>query len=445
MKKGYLLMIIVVLLSLSLGLTSCLTTNPEETDVTPEFSVVSNIDNGTIIVPKSLVTFQLKDEDGKTVPSELKLYKDGNLLKTYDAESDHIITVDSEGSYSVELKPTNYDVVKKYNFKATNLEKEIYNDGGTWYIEKFPENISNQATNILIRFYKYKSVPIEGTSEVVDKRVRLKGVDSDGNGFIDTWEEVETGDEQGWIQIPISYFDEFYATTWIGYKLIYTENFIMVKLLGIDGTYKGYVLSYTFAEKGFELNNYYSRYLLTADNKEYSYEQFLLRERYNSDNKPEFKLEQLSTTATTTEDFKVNIVAKNVADFAKLYDVRFMKLGLNFEGLKLKDVVFSDFMDGLKDVSTYTYTPDSTTAILYKGLVLEGDETEEATENFATLVFEVTNTESATVTLSYEGWWDSYEAYPDTPNPVFKDKYNANVDGFVIDHTPLSVVVGGEE
>jgi len=203
--------------------------------------------------------------------------------------------------------------------------------------------------------------------------------------------------------------------------------------------------NYTFAEKGFELNNYYSRYLLTADDKEYSYEQFLLRERYNSYNKPEFKLEQLSTTATTTEDFKVNIVAKNVADFAKLYDVRFMKLGLNFEGLKLKDVVFSDFMDGLKDVSTYTYTPDSTTAILYKGLVLEGDETEEATENFATLVFEVTDTESATVTLSYEGWWDSYEAYSDTPNPVFKDKYNANVDGFVIDHTPLSVVVGGEE
>ena len=419
----------------------------------PYYYISANIGEGSAVPPKTLVVISLKDEAGNIVESQLELYRDGELVETFENGTEHKILADEEGKYTVKLTPSNKTDSGSYefNFKVTNLEREIYQSGGTHYLDVIPQNIVSQAADIFIRFYKYSSEELEDTNETIDKRIRLKLVDTDGDGVYDKWEEVETSAEQGWAYIP--YELEFYDTTWEIYELWHSENSIYLVYQGVSGMLKGWILCSEFASVGFDLNVPYARYITVNPNDynaPYDYGMFQLRERYDSDNKPEFKLAANETTVKPSSEVLVRIEAPNVPRFADLYDVRFMQLTVTYdEKLKLKDIIFSNFMKDLKDFYAYKSTENGTSVVLYRGFVVGEDETEEATTNFATLIFEVSEDATVGDTLSvelvYEGWWDSYGSYPDLPNPVFKDKENANVDGFIVNHEPVVIEVGGDE
>ena len=416
----------------------------------PYYYVSANIGEDSAVPPKTLVVISLKDEAGNIVESRLELYRDGELIRTINQGVEHKILANEEGKYTVKLTPLAEKDPESYefNFKVTNLEREIYQSGGLHYLDPIPSNITSKATDILIRFYKYSSEELEGTNETIDKRIRLKLIDTDGDGVYDKWEEVETSEEQGWAYIPYGF--EYYDTTWEIYELWYSENSIYLVYQGVSGMLKGWILCSEFASVGFDLNVPYARYMTTIDGSEETYGMFQLRERYNSDNKPVFKLVANETVVKPASDVVVSINATNVARFAELYDVRFMQLTVKYdEKLKLKNVMFGNFMKDLKDFYAYKTTENGTSVVLYRGFVVGEDETEEATTNFATLIFEVSEDatvgDALSVELVYEGWWDSYEGYPDLPNPIFKDKENANVDGFIVNHEPVVIEVGGDE
>lgn len=173
------------------------------------------------------------------------------------------------------------------------------------------------------------------------------------------------------------------------------------------------------------------------------YKGFMLRERYDSDSKPVFSIEATPTSVSTGATFTVKVVGKNVADFAKLYDTRYMQLSLwKDSGITLESVDFSDFMDGFADVSAYNVNDNSVT--LYKGFTVDKDEPEEASDVFAVLTFKVNDDfdgSEISLGLAYEGWWTGYGDYVDLPNPIFRDKDNKALDGFVIDYVPVTVSV----
>jgi len=404
-----------------------------------------------VVAPKSVIVVSLRDDKGNLVPSSLEVVKDGTtFLEKADAES-HVFAVEDEGVYEIVLKPVDSSLELELKFKVLNFEREIYEDGGTYYIDEIPTSLTDAATDIMIRFYKYASETLEsslGKDERIDKRVRLKLVDTDEDGIYDKWEEVETSDEQGWVQLPYSL--NMLNTEWHIQALIYSEDKIVVRYYGVSGDYEGYNLYSTLAVVGFDLNVPYARYMETYDGDSYIYGMFELHERYDSSTKPEFRLDSSVTEVNPGDEVVVRVKAPNVAKFAELYDVRYMQLTIKFsEKLALKDVQFHNFMKYLKDMCAYKESSVGTSVALYRGFVMGEDETEEPTDTFATLVFDVseeaTTGDLLTVSIVYEPWWTTYGLYPDVPNPVFRNVENACVDGFVVDGAPLTFSVGGGE
>ncbi|AEX85198.1 hypothetical protein Marpi_0768 [Marinitoga piezophila KA3] len=456
--KKYIGLFLILILSLFI-FTGCLTKPDSEKldeEVLPLYTIHSNIENGSTVIPNSVVVFKLTDNNNQIVESTLKLYKDGKIIKEEKA-FEHFITVVDEGFYSVNLISSDSAVTKTFEFKVTNLEKEVYQDGGTWHIETFSSEFlyysTIEPTTIHLRFYKYVEEKLEGTNEVISKQVRLNPIDTNNDKIYDNWNEIPLETAPATISF-VSYIEDTETnTTWRADKLFLSEDNVKVYYLGIDGDYKGYYFTQTLVYKGFELNTYYRYYLYLGDDIYKSPtkidKQFILRERYNSDDKPVFSLKSDISEVATDSELKVTINAKNVADFAKLYDVRYMQLAVKYSKyLTLENVEFPEFMDGYADFSSYKISSGATSVILYKGFTLDTDETEPASENFAVLTFKVSNDATGTlkINLAYEGYLDDYDTYIDVPNPIFKDKDNANVDGFIVDHTDLSVAVsGGDE
>ncbi len=417
----------------------------------PYYRIASNIPDSGVVAPKSVIVVSLRDDKGNLVPSSLEVVKDGTtFLEKADAES-HVFAVEDEGVYEIVLKPVDSSLELELKFKVLNFEREIYEDGGTYYIDEIPTSLTDAATDIMIRFYKYASEVLEtttGEDEEIDKRVRLNLVDTDGDGIYDKWEEVETKDEHEWIQLQHSF--NYSNTEWRIWTLVYSEDKIVVRYYGVSGDYEGYYIPSTLAVVGFDLNLPYARYMETYDGSANVYGMFKLHERYDSSTKPEFYLTSSATQVSPGDEVVVKVKAPNVARFAELYDVRYMQLTIKFsEKLALKDVQFHNFMKYLKDMCAYKESSVGTSVALYRGFVMGEDETEEPTDTFATLVFDVseeaTTGNSLAVSIVYEPWWTTYGLYPDVPNPVFRNVENACVDGFVVDGAPLTFSVGGGE
>ncbi|ABR31166.1 hypothetical protein SU69_06670 [Thermosipho melanesiensis] len=412
---------------------------------TYDYKVKTNIGEGEVLPPKSIVSFELL-KDGKPISSLIKVYKDSQL--DYEATKlalKHDFIAEDEGKYKVEVYDQDNELRKVLNFSVTALEREIYIDGGIIYYDKLSEEILSPATTLWLRFYKYTEKTLDdGTKS--PERARLKLVDPDSDGIYDSWEELPAASstEQGWIVIqnPLN----MYNTTWEVSYIEYRENSIKVVYSGVSGDYKGYSLTSTISKVGFELNKRYARYVMNNDGSKHLYGQFMIHERYNSDNKPEFRVSVDKSSANPGQEVKVFVNAEHVADFAKLYDVRYMQFALKHSTMLVLDSVeLPEFMDGLKETGTYLNNDNS--VVIYKGYFDEEDETANATSTIAILTFKLSEdaTGALSVNLVYEGWWDSYGNYPDLPNPIIKDKNNSNVDGFVFDHNPVIITVGGEE
>ncbi|HPZ18553.1 MAG TPA: cohesin domain-containing protein [Fervidobacterium sp.] len=410
----------------------------------PEYELVTNVGNGGVLPPKAMIQVSLKDvKTGKEVASTLKVTKDGKeILNTSGVK--HNFAAEDEGTYVVTVVPKDGSSGSKtLTFKVTALEKEVYLDGGTILYDYIPSNILAKKENILLRFYKYEDVTIPGTTETYSERKRLNLVDTNEDGLYDAWETLPATDSGNhkWYEFPysVSYGDTILTI----YFFEYAEDHIIPWYLGTSGTYKGYLFTMDFAEVGFDLNKSYARYVQPkTSGSPYSLNQFTLHERYNSDTKPVFYLTASTDTINAGDKVTVYVQAENVADFAKLYDVRYMQLSVKHsKELELSSVKFNNFMQGLKDIGTYKKNDES--IVLYKAFLTGSDETQPATTTFATLEFTVKEATPTSVQLVYEGWWNTYGDYPDKPNPVFKDTSNSNVDGFIIDHQPIEFVTPG--
>jgi len=439
-KKGMFLAILLILLLLVLS--GCIGNLFNQ----PLYDIKSSISNGETLPPKSVITVGL-EKNGALIDSLVKVYnKDGVVY--YEATTtklEHVIVANDEGEYEVEISDPEVDVKKTLKFNVTALEREVYLDGGTIYYDYLSEDVLAPATDLWVRFYKYSEKTLDN-GEKVSERLRLNLIDVDEDGIYDKWEELPnaSSNEQGWYYIPNHF--SLYNTVWDFYYFEYRENLINLVYKGVEGYYAGYILTFYFANVGFELNTMYARYVDTNDSSAYTYGQFMLHERYDSDSKPLFELSSDKINVAPGDTLKVYVKAENVADFAKLYDVRYMQFALNHSTMLLLDSVeFPEFMDGLSEVSAYNN--NDTSVVLYKGFFDEEDETESATDTIAVLNFTLSDdaTGDLSIALAYEGWWNTYEDYPDLPNPIIKDKNNSNVDGFVFDHGPLVVTVGGEE
>lgn len=429
-------------LVLLLALSGCIGNMLESHD----YSIKSSVGELESLPPKSVVEVGLL-KDGKPESSLVKVYLDGELyFEATQTKLTHVFAAKDEGNYKVEVILPDSDVKKELSFKVSALEREVYLDGGRIYYDYLSEELLSPATNLYIRFYKlYEKVMDNG--EVVLERRRLNLLDTDGNNIYDTWKilpATATSSDQLWYNIPNPY--NLYDTVWQLSYIEYNDEKINLKYTGISGTFAGNTLKVTFAEVGFELNNWYSRYVSTTDFSKVIYDQFMIHERYDSDSKPVFKIVPEKKTVSPGQSLKIFVKAENVADFAKIYDVRYMQFALNHSTMLVLDSVeFPEFMDGLKE--TGAYNKNDSSVVLYKAFFDKEDESENATSTIAVLNFTVTNdaTGELSASLVYEGWWSAYSNYPDLPNPLIKDKNNSNVDGFVFDHTPVVITVGGEE
>ena len=406
-----------------------------------EYELVSNITNGQTLPPKAMIQVSLKNaKTGKEVNSTLKVSKDGkDILNTSGIK--HDFAAENEGTYVVTVTPSGETSGSKtLTFKVTALERELYTDGGTIMYDYIPADILAKQEDIYIRFYKYEDVKIPGTTETYSERKRLNLLDTNEDHIYDTWETLPSTDSEHheWYVLPYNIYIQTYDTTITTYFIEYGEDHITPWYLGTSGRYRNYLFTIDFAEVGFKLNQMYARYVEPESGNPYSLDQFTLHERYNSDTKPVFHINSSTNTANVGDKVTVYVQAENVADFAKLYDVRYMQLAVKHsKELELSSVKFDNFMQGVKDVGTYKKNDES--VVLYKAFLTGSDETQDATTTFATLEFTVKEATPTSVELVYEGWWDTYSDYPDKPNPVFKDTSNSNVDGFIIDHQPIEI------
>ncbi len=410
----------------------------------PEYGLVSNIADGQTLPPKAMIQVSLKDvKTGKEVSSTLKVSKDGKeILNTSGVK--HNFAAEDEGTYVVTVVPKDGSSGSKtLTFKVTALEREVYLDGGPILYDYIPADILAKAEDILIRFYKYEDVTIPGTTETYSERKRLNLVDKNEDGLYDAWETLPATDSLNHQWNEVLYSFPYGNSIFTIYFFEYAEDHITAWYLGTSGTFTGYLFPMDFAEVGFDLNRNYARYVqANTSDSPYSLDQFTLHERYNSNTKPVFYLTASTDTVNTGDKVTVYVQAENVADFAKLYDVRYMQLSIKHsKELELSSVKFSNFMQDLKDIGTYKKNDES--IVLYKAFLTGSDETQPATTTFATLEFTVKEATPTSVQLVYEGWWDTYSNYPDKPNPVFKDTSNSNVDGFIIDNQPIEFVIPG--
>ena len=162
-----------------------------------------------------------------------------------------------------------------------------------------------------------------------------------------------------------------------------------------------------------------------------------LRERYDSDTKPEFSLSENKITSESRENnLSVNVEAANIARFATLYDTKYLQIAIAFPlSLTLESIEFGNFVDGKKEFTHYHILElnDKKVVILYRGLVKGQDESEEITDNFAVLHFSAQGNGQGVVSLTQGSGYD-FEY-----GPLFKDVDNKNVDGFIINYSDLEL------
>lgn len=413
----------------------------------PIISLTSPVSEGEEIAPKTLLTFKwvVEDFEQDALNVSFVLEKDGVEIFSETSKSEATVVIEDEGHYVAKVIADDgkNESIKEVNFKATNLKRELYNSSsGIVYIDHNDLFLETEG-NIYVRFYKQY---VSETDEATYERLRLNLLDEDEDGVFDAWEELpgNRSDLQNWISIPAT--SNYYSTDWQFYRFIYYEDKIDLVYLGVSGPYANYTLTMDFANVGFDLNVQYARYfdndLLVAHDA--AYKDFTLRERYDSDEIPLFKLETPETPVATGDTFTVVVKGENIPDFAKLYDTRYMQLTLwHGEGVTLENVEFGNFMEGYKDISGFNSNEE--TVALYKGFITGEDETEAVSETFATLTFRVNEDftgESVEFALAYEGWWDGYSDYVDLPNPIFKDSENKALDGFRVDHASKLVEIG---
>ncbi|MFW6263701.1 MAG: C1 family peptidase, partial [Thermotogota bacterium] len=281
-------------------------------------------------------------------------------------------------------------------------------------------------------YYKLKQSTISNANdEIINEVIPLNIVDTNSDGIPDTF--IETDEITHTLNVPVE-IDTDYGTGVVS-KMAYSEEQIMAthyRLIedGMDGYEFPLYDPIVLAEVGLDLHVPFTRKILDFD-EEIASQQLLIRERYDSNQKPVFSLEQSDEAKAV---LSVNVHGENVARYAEIYDTRYLQLAIAFPAeLEVVDVEFGSFFERFEEISYFhvRQKEDEKIITLHKALIEGEFEEKEVRDLFATIYFSTVETElSGEIDFALDGYQHEY-------GPLFRDRENRNVDGFIIDDSPL--------
>jgi len=404
------------------------------------------VKDGSVFAPNSLLKFAWSDPNGMPVVCDFILEKDGTTVEERTDVTEVVLTVEEEGVYKAYFIPANASGsrgIKIIGFTVNRMYEELYNTNhGLYYKEDVSQlfaafNAQGQET-AEIAFYRLNQEAIEGTTEVINTRERLNLVDSNDDGYLDSWEVVSAA-EQMWYVFPTGTYASPYGTVRLTAIQYGVDSIKLVQTI-LDGPYAGYTLTSTWALAGLELGRPYTRYINGgAAGTDYG-KIIKLSERYDSDTVPEFYLLEETDASDNRGNLTIDVCAPNVADFGAVYNTKYMQVAVSYPvELTLASVDFGNFVAGTKEVCTYKVLEYETenVVLLYRGLIPGTDEEAEATDFFAKLNFTTPEeTGEGEVFLTYSVDDANRDAY----GPLFRNDKNENLDGFVINDDSVEVI-----
>jgi len=280
---------------------------------------------------------------------------------------------------------------------------------------------------------------IPGTNEVINTRERLNLVDTNDDGYLDSWQVVSSAAEQIWYVFPTGTYASPYGTVKLTAIQYGKDNIRLVQAI-LDGPYTGYTLTSTWALCGLELNRPYTRYI-DGGFAGTDYGKIIkISERYDDETIPEFYLLEETNAADSRANLTIDVCAPNVANFGALYNAKYMQVAVSYPtDLTLTSVDFGNFVVGSKEVCAYKvleYAAENV-VLLYRGLVPGADETGAVTDFFAKLNFATPEeTGAGEVFLTYSVDDANRHAY----GPLFRNDKNENLDGFVVNYDSVEVI-----
>jgi len=400
----------------------------------------TTIRDGQTVAPGSVVCLAWEKVAGRVVLCNFTLYLDNQPIQRKNSVEEVVFSVEEEGRYVAELVVSGSRAEPvRFSFFVTRLYEELYQSpGGRIYTEVDPSFLGLETC--FIRFYRYSCEALPGTNEVIHRRDAMNLKDTNLDGVYDFWEIIPNAYAET-VSLPCAL--SRYYTSWHICGMQYEERAVAILYYGISGEYTDYYLTVPLASVGFALGVPFARHIADTAQTVNHYASYTLRERYETNEQPEFHLELRTANPSHATDFVIAVSAEHVSDFAKVYETRYIQLGVAFDDrLVLKNVQFQNFMEGKREISAYRLNADGNGALLYRGFIEGEDEKTAVSPDFALLTFGVKSGEKPnTVDLSliYANNLLDCDNFPDTPNPVFKNRENHHVDGFFVQHNPIRI------
>ncbi len=441
MKK--MIFICLLIVSVMFFFVSC-TIEGVESEIVIDQNDPGVVKDGSVFAPNSVVKFAWTDSNGLSVACDFILERDGIVVEERYGIEEVITSVREEGHYIASIiRAATSDArgVKTVKFSVNKLYEELYNSSHGLYFKddvselfrQFSEKGQEKAGIIFFRLGEKK---IEGTNEIINTSEGLNLIDTDEDGLYDTW-EVNPEYGQIWYEFPTGEFESAAGLARYEYFLYGKDSIKLVASI-VDGPFTGNTLEVDWAEVGLELNRPYTR-MISGAGAGVDYGKIIkISERYDSDTVPEFSLVKEPPAEQNREtNITVDVVASNAADFASLYNTKYMQVSVSYpSNLTLAAVEFYNYVNDKKEVCSHKVLEykDEKVVVLYRGLFDGTDEEEEISDCFAKLIFtSPEETGEGQIKLTYD------ETGKFMYGPLFRNDKNENVDGFVINYEPIEI------
>jgi len=419
---------------------------------TPEIFIDPNdptiVQDGDTFQPGSNLKFSWTDRAGNPLQCHFTLKKNGKMIHHEKGITELELIIEEEGSYTAEITPEDQRSSMSLSFKVNKLYGELYqSDNGLFFkddvsdfLEEVYHNTSKKTVGIKFSRLAQSTVTNENP-EIINSLVPLSLIDTDDDGIPDQF--VNATDKQDPLIIPVAISTQYGTAVYS--QILYSEDAIQAtRFQLVEGEMAGYEIRFpnpkSLAKTGLKLNRPYSRTLFRDpedDEKDMDSHVIELRERYDSNTKPLFKLiEKPDEAEKRLADFAIDVSASNVDAFGSYYDTRYMQVAMAFPGnLCVKSVELGNFFKNKQEIAYYRVIEKGGKKILFlfRGITGDEDETDEVTESFATVFFNGISTRgSGEVKFSFDATAYSHR-------PLYRDVENRYVDGFVFDKEPLHV------
>lgn len=441
MKK--MIFICLLIVSVAFVFVSC-TTGGADSEIVLDQNDPTAVKDGSVFAPNSVVKFAWTNSNGLSVPCDFTLERDGVVVEQLHEVREVITSVREEGHYIAFIIPaaaSDSRGIKTVQFSVNKLYGELYNSSHGLYFKDDVSDLFKQFSEkgrekAGIIFFRLGEKKIEGTNETINTSEALNLIDTDEDGLYDTW-EVNPPYGQIWYEFSTGEFESARGLARYEYFLYGKDSIKLVASI-VDGPHTGDTITIPWAEVGLEINRPYTR-LISGAGAGMDYGKIVkISERYDSDTVPEFSLmKESAATQKGGASITVDVVAPNAADFATLYNTKYMQVSVSYPAnLTLAGVEFDNYVKEKNEVCSYKVleTAGEKVVVLYRGLFEGMDEEVEISDCFAKLTFDTSEeTGAGQIKLTYD------ETGKLLYGPLFRNDKNENVDGFVINYEPIEI------